>query len=186
MLTSLDPALLAEAFPAELRADALVAGAETASLLDPRQWTERFAVKIANETVLIPARLNFVSEEGDLQPGSTKWQMARALQTRDNDGFARQRAVRDVLANVEPWAAPFVVALIGDYVVEILSEIDAALTPELTNLLAAFIRENPEYWAITKQRVGSYWDAYYRSPRNRSTYVGFRLIEKLEAASPAT
>ena len=80
--------------------------------------------------MLIPARLHFVSGGLQLTQSDEAWLFARALQTRSNDGFERQLAARDLLPEIRPWAAPFIVALIGEYIVEILDDIAAALTTE--------------------------------------------------------
>ncbi len=141
--------------------------------------------------MLIPARLHFASDRLQLTQSDEAWRFARALQTRSNDGFERQRAARDLLADLPPWAAPFIVALIGEYIVEILDDIATALTPENTSMLAAFIVKNEAYWITTKCRVVSYWDVYYRSDRSiemrrgyrRDEYVGFKLIDRLEMAT---
>jgi len=45
-----------------------------------------------------------------------------------------------------------------------------------TRLYRRFLKDNPAFFAITKQRVISYWDCYHRSQR-RENYVGFRLLD---------
>ena len=190
-LGEIDALLLAEAFPPEHRGLAVLAGEAVAGGLAPRQWTDRFAVKAEGQSVLIPARLRFASSGLRLTQSDQEWLFARALQTRSNDGFERQLAARDLLPEIRPWAAPFLVALIGEYIVEILDDIDAALTPEDTRTLGAFIIENQAYWTTTKRRVMSYWDVYYRSrwgsetrhSYGRDEYIGFKLIDRLEKAA---
>lgn len=191
MLTEINGSMLAEAFSSEHRAAAMLAGEAAALLLAPRQWTERFAVQAEGQSVLIPARLDFASDRLRLTESDEVWHLARALQTRSNDGFERQRAARDLLEDLQPWAAPFIVALIGEYIVEILDDVAAALTPEATRTLADFIRRNEAYWNTTKRRVASYWDVYYRSGRSSETrrayrrdeYIGFSLVDRLEMAA---
>lgn len=191
MLTEIDGSILAEAFPSPHRLEALSAGDVVARLLDPRQWTERFTVHADGEGILIPSRLHFSSAPLPMAESDKAWRFARALQTRSNDGFERQRAARDVIADLQPWAAPFIVALIGEYIVEILDDIYAALTPGNAQTLAAFIVQNEAYWNTTKRRVVSYWDVYYRSSRSgetrrsyrRDEYVGFKLIDRLDTAA---
>jgi hypothetical protein len=199
MLTDIGDSLLIEAFPSAHRSKARLAGEAVAGILTARQWTERFAVKVEGERVLIPARLHFASEALPLIQSDDAWRLARALQTRSNDGFERQRAARDLLADLQPWSAPFIVALIGEYIVQILDDIAAALTPENARMLGTFIAQNQSYWGTTKRRVTSYWNAYYRSdlatsPRpewarnfrplfQQNEYVGFTLIKQLEAAA---
>ena len=189
MLTVLDGNMLAEAFPLEKRSSATVAGIDAAGRLAQWQRTERFAVQVEGETVLIPARLHFACEQSRLAVGTESWLLACALQTRSSDGFERQRAMRHLLVSVQPWAAPFIVELVGSYVVEILEDIYAGITPELARIIGAFLAENPAYWNTIKSRVTSYWDVYYR-PRWRNgraersdDYVGFRLIQQLQAAA---
>src|SRR5687767_8120022 len=107
--------------------------------------------------------------------------MVQCLLTRSNDGFQRQRAVRELLTDIRPWSAPFVAALIGEYVIEILHDIHAALSQPLLEALAGFISTNPTYWERTQQRVASYWNVYYRADFRRSDYVGFKLLDALNA-----
>lgn len=183
---------LAAAFPVEFRAQASLAATDAAKRLHQLQVGERFCVKMGRETVWIPTRLYFASDQPKLAENSDAWRFARALQTRSNDGFERQRATQDLLVKLEPWAAPFIVALIGDYVVEILDEIDSGITLGAEQTLAAFISENPDFWNIVMQRVASYWDVYYRARRlgdhsgrveQRCEYVGFRLTKRLGSAA---
>ncbi len=191
MLTAIAGPTLAEAFPVEYKSEAMLAGNAAARLLAPRQWTERFPVQVEAQCVLIPARLHFMFDRLPLTENDEAWPFARALQTRSNDGFERQRAAADLLTDLRPWGAPFIVALIGEYVVEILDDVAAALTPELARTLGAFIVCNEPYWNTTKQRVASYWNVYYRArwlsdygrAERRDEFVGFRLIRQLEAAA---
>jgi hypothetical protein len=69
---------------------------------------------------------------------------------------------------------------IGEYVIEILEDIDTGMSPALEQALAAFARDNPAYWQLIRKRVASYWNAYYRH-EPRSGYVGFRLTKRIEA-----
>lgn len=108
--------------------------------------------------------------------------MIRCLETRSNDGFQRQRAVRELLTDIRPWSAPFIATLVGEYVIEILNDVHSALTPAVVNALAQFAFENPAFWARTKQRVGSYWNVYYRAQFTREGYVGFQLIDAIDSA----
>lgn len=159
-------------------------------MLATEQWTERFSVRSGEQSIRIPSRLRFTHKQTRLNAGDEAWAFARALQTRSNDGFERQRAARDLLMELEPWGAPFIVSLIGEYIVEILEDISNAMTPEIERTLGAFIVKNEAFWATTKRRVASYWNAYYRSSSasdlrrayRRDEYVGFKLIKRMDAA----
>ena len=182
MLTDLNVDLLADAFPDALHDDALAAADMILGQLQKKQWTERFDVHVDGEAVQLPARLRFATSCSKAAPNDNISLMAECLRTRSNDGFERQRAVRRLLTDIRPWSAPFITVLIGEYVVEILHDIYAALSPSVSDTLAAFICTNPSYWERTRQRVASYWDVYYRTDFRRSDYVGFKLIDELEAA----
>lgn len=191
MLTDIGAGMLAEAFPIEHRPAASKAARIVARGLADRQWTERFSVCTMGQTVSIPARLYSMSGKLPVSQDDDAWPFVRALQTRSNDGYERQRAARDLLADLQPWGAPFIVALSGEYIVEILDDIAEALTPEVEQILAAFVIDNQAFWATTKRRVTSYWNAYYRSryasglrrAYRRDEYVGFHLTNRLEAAA---
>jgi hypothetical protein len=109
--------------------------------------------------------------------------MGKCLEARSNDGFQRQRAVQQLLGEVQPWSAPFIMALIGEYVVEILRDIHNGLTPQASAILADLICANPSYWQLSRQRVVSYWNVYYRAQFRRSDYVGFKLLDTVAEAA---
>ena len=71
-------------------------------------------------------------------------------------------------------------ALIGEYVVEIIQSIEGEATPAVRNRLTEFALGNPTFAALTRRRVISYWDCYYRRDYRRfSDYPGFRLLHSL-------
>jgi hypothetical protein len=150
MLTAFTAPMLAEAFTSEHRDSALAAGNILAQRLAPRQWTERFALLVEGETVLIPARLYFSEEQATSAKDVECWPFIRALQTRSNDGYERQRAARDLLGLPQPSFAPFIVTLIGEYVEEILDDIFAGITSEFECQIGSFIDANPAYWNTIK------------------------------------
>lgn len=188
---TVDASLLTDAFPVTHRPSALRAGRRVVWRLHQKDRISRFAAQVENQTVQIPERLYFASDGLWLAKSDEAWLFARALQTRSADGFLRQRAVRDLLVDLQPWGAPFIVKLIGEYVIEILEDVSAAMTPELDLTLGEFIVQNLTFWNITKRRVTSYWNAYYRArwlhdlnrAERRDEYVGFSLIQRLEVSA---
>ena len=79
MLTEIDGSMLAEAFPANHRLQALSAGDAVARVLDSRQWTERLTFQADGQSVLIPARLHFASDPLPMVESDQAWRFARAL-----------------------------------------------------------------------------------------------------------
>lgn len=196
MSTKIDAQFLAAAFPSEIHVEAILVGSHIMRSLIPftlPQMTDRFVVQVMGQPILIPKRLYFALYELRLSPGDTTWLIARALQTRAGDGFMRQKALRHLLAEPTPWTAPYIVALIGEYVIEILEDIDGGMTAELERTLGEFIADNPGFWQTIRHRVTSYWNAYYRYPYgddrraySRAEYVGFRLVNRLGRAAAKT
>ena len=182
MLTKINGEMLSEAFPAKYLPTTMVAGMSVAGRLYPRQWIERFSVQVDFQTVFIPMRLH-ISPDWLVSTETAEVRcFVNALETRSNDGFERQRAARKLLENLRPWGAPFILALIGEYVVEILQDISNIMTHEGEQELSSFIRNNELFWNTIKQRVMSYWNVYYRS-NSRDGYVGFELVNRLEAVA---
>lgn len=192
---SVDEQRLLGAFPADL--DSTVR-AVVATLSPPIHRLEQsFTVLVREDIVVIPYRLYYaepVPGSGPLLVGDQA--LVRAcLMSRNHDGHVRQRAVERLLASSEDWVVPFVVQLVGEYVVEIMETIWADLASDLTGLHSPrrdayqrFVRANPDFIVLTRARVTSYWACYYRNrfpdwdkQPNRADYPGYRLIEYLSA-----
>ncbi len=47
------------------------------------------------------------------------------------------------------------------------------------DLYREFLKENSHFFALTKQRVISYWDCYYRTT-DKEEYVGFVILNLFE------
>jgi hypothetical protein len=87
------------------------------------------------------------------------------------------------MSSSEQWVPPFVVQLIGEYVVEIHGVIESNVAYLRQPSYVRFVAENPTFIALTRQRVISYWDCYFRQETlNLQDHVGFRLLEALGAA----
>jgi hypothetical protein len=85
---------------------------------------------------------------------------------------------------------PFVVQLVGEYVVEILESIRhhlSDLTSKRSTQRLAYgdlIARNPGFFARTEHRVVSYWACYHRGKfPDLGTYPGGHLLELLRAAA---
>ncbi|ALN65585.1 hypothetical protein GLA29479_4755 [Lysobacter antibioticus] len=109
--------------------------------------------------------------------------LAQCLGTRHCDGHVREKYLRDVLGVDRTWVAPFVVQLLGEYVIEIVDAIATSLNEAVPAHLQAFAGENPGFMATTRRRVISYWDCYHRRryPSLRD-YPGMVALETIDAA----
>lgn len=52
--------------------------------------------------------------------------------------------------------------LIGEYVIEILEIIYQNINHLNTSVYKKFLEQNPVFYKITRQRVQTYWNCYYR------------------------
>ncbi len=129
----------------------------------------------------IPQRLHFsdVAGRAALHDASLG---AQCLLTRSTDGYVRQRALIGLLAAREPWVVPFVVLLVGEYVVEIIEDIAASLPTLDRAAYASFAKKNQPLMQLTRERVMSYYDCYYRSRYpDRRDYPGLIILQQWEA-----
>jgi hypothetical protein len=84
----------------------------------------------------------------------------------------------------EPWVAPYLVQLLGEYVVEITRAIVESQGVAKRHF-AAFAGENPAFVALTRTRVISYWNAYQRRHGERcrrlAEWPELRFVDGLTA-----
>jgi hypothetical protein len=183
---------LAWAFPRGLRpslAHVLVGLPQTAypplgsiTNSNSREWSP---ITVQGDRIVIPHRIYNAVPTKDLANHDYEAGIAiDCLYTRHNDGFVRQAALRRVLAAaVRPWIVPFVLQLLGEYVIEICDDIQHFAEAEIparsgwTRQFRLFANENPDFVALTRQRATSYWECYHRgSHLYRDSYPGLRAL----------
>jgi len=182
-------ALLA-AFPASMSSSVR----RVVSIVPGAQYppTGTFEVAVQDESVSIPYRIYSEELDPSLERSLTGAQrvIARCLYSRHHDGYVRQRNLELLLDSTEPWVAPFVMQLAGEYVLEILETIRQGLGGLAVSgsverrLYGEFIMQNPRFFASTERRVVSYWTCYYRRKYPEfGRYPGSELMEAFRAAA---
>jgi hypothetical protein len=178
------------AFPAALATD-VRAAAQTmpeASLRPAGTFEE---VWVRGEYLTIPDRLYNPEPADDLlgRLSAVQVKILHCLYTRHHDGRVRQRHLSQIIDAIDPWIVPFVVQLIGEYVLEIvitiregLADLDLPDSPH-HRAYGRSAADNPDYIFLTSQRVASYWDCYYRSRFPHRYYPGRILIDSLKDAA---
>ena len=154
-----------------------------------RAWP---ALTVAGDQVEIPYRIYNPVPPTDLAPRDSPVAVAIAcLYTRHNNGIVRQKALRHVLGSDEAWIVPFVVQLLGEYVIEICEDIrrfaeaDLPHRPELLRAVRSFVADNPDFVVLTQCRATSYWACYHRYPHlYRDTYPALLALTTMLDASP--
>jgi hypothetical protein len=99
--------------------------------------------------------------------------------TRHHDGRVRERSVLTVVEVDRAWIVPFVVQLLGEYVVQIgevvLQRLDR-LQPETYQRFAA---ANDSFMRLTRSHIVSYWNCYYRGHFRLPDYPPVRVLMEL-------
>jgi hypothetical protein len=119
--------------------------------------------------------------------------IADAWYSRSHDGFVRQRLLNRIIPANESWVVPYVVAALGDYVVEIVHEVDEGLKWHAragTSHLQAyrqFAANNDDFITLMRQRATSYQHCYYSGSYSRQggasrkpIYPAFSALAQLE------
>lgn len=166
---------LVSAFPSSLREDVLAVlgilpedGSVHSSRMDP--------VRVCGETLHIPSRIYF--DEPSLGAIATLSVRQRAilhcLYTRHHNGFVRERHLRILIDSHEAFVPPFVLQLLGEYVIEIQQFLAENISTLKEEPYRSFLSENPVFMEKTRQRILSYWDCYHRGSAHRyELHVGY-------------
>ncbi|MFD0323257.1 hypothetical protein [Lysobacter gummosus] len=131
----------------------------------PMRVTCCATLSVNGELLSLPGRLycpvDLLQRVVDRETGDARI-LAMCLGTRHWDGHVREAHLRRIVDLDRDWVVPFVVQLLGEYVVEIAQVIKEALARVDQSRYAAFARANPQFMELTRQRTVSYWDCYYR------------------------
>lgn len=139
-------------------------------------------VSVSGMPIQFPSRVYYAHEDVRAAcrvPGVTA-QVGLCLGTRHHDGYVREECIRRLLPTGEPWVVPFVLQLLGEYVVEIVDYIDGALSDPALAHYAGFARENPLYMRRLSQQATSYWNEYHRRAYPKQhTYPALRVLGRI-------
>ena len=165
------------AFPASLKT-------EVVSLLGKLKWTtahkstECFQININGQTLNIPYRIYY---DEPIQENLTESEtfLLDCIFTRHHNGFVREKRLRKILKSDDYLATPFIVQLLGEYVVEILTVIKDNLSSTQIDNLIKLKTDNPKFFETTEKRVQSYWNCYYKWTTSKTDYVGFQILKAI-------
>ena len=169
------------AFPSGMTSLVNEAALELSPFVDDTYRQRSEAVDVTGQMIAIPRRLHFVGLSGTTDRLSNLNPASRCLITRATDGRLRHQAVRSVIEHQSAWVAPYVLMLLGEYVIEIVEEIRDSL-PVLDQLVYAnLVRENRQAVQTLRARATSYWAAYHRQqyPQKRD-YPGLQALHEME------
>ncbi|WP_042347435.1 hypothetical protein [Bacillus massiliigorillae] len=147
---------------------------------------EYFIVKMYGGKIRVPERIECEELSSDVMTSLTVRQkkIVLCIYSRHFDGYIREKNLSGMLKmqNIEKWMLPYILRLAGEYVVEILEEINQHLDLINNRTLYSFIYENPHFYMKIKSRIASYWDCYYREKYpNKEEYAGFQILQSIQA-----
>ncbi|MBB4917762.1 hypothetical protein [Streptosporangium saharense] len=179
-----------KAFPSELGAEV----EQVVRLLVPSRHAsmDGFDVSVRGQWLRIPYRIyedppssGAMDDLGEVARG-----ILDCLLTRHHSGYVRQQHVKKVISIDADWGVPFVVTLVGEYVIEIVDVIRMGLTELDTpgtwqrQRYGHFAADNPAFMTLTRQRAASYWSCYHRWRFPKlSHYPGAQVLASLHSAA---
>lgn len=138
-------------------------------------------IKVAGERLLFFERVHFKVKISEDEFLNLEGLILACLATRSTDGFLRELALNRVIRANENWTIPFVLALLGDYVIEILYVLERDFDLIDPTILLNYVTENLNHYDLVRSQMESYWDCNYRRIFSKHEFVGFRIFQKIEA-----
>jgi len=141
-------------------------------------------VLIDSEEIKINSRIYFdephmINEE---KLNTIQRTILNCLYSGHHNGHIRQTRIENLLKSNDYFTIPFIISNAGGYLIEILNIINESLNENNVKLFRKFIQDNPKYWDLTKDRIVSYWNEFYRFDFcDFKDYVGSDFIKKIEA-----
>ena len=172
---------IVRAFPSALEAD-VRAVCQDIPASDYGPTESVLVVHINGETIRIPHRVYFDEPSYLLGPRGVRKDILACVYSRHHDGFVRERYVKHLLSSDHAWVPPFAVQLAGEYVLQIVQLVASHSARLGLEPYRSFVAQNPAFMAVTRQRMVSYWDCYYRRDYpDFAAYPGSRVLEALQA-----
>lgn len=138
-----------------------------------------FQIILEGHTLNIPYRIYY---DVPVEQGLTETEsfLLDCMFTRHYNGFVREERLRRIIMSDDYLATPFIMQLLGEYVIDILNVIKENLSPAKLDNIVRMKVDNPKFFKITEDRVQSYWNCYYKwyFPK-KSDYVGFQILDEI-------
>jgi hypothetical protein len=181
-LTENNLEVLIKSFPIELKEDVeIVVNFLNTKKLTVHPYFEK-EIFINNESIYIPGRI-YTDENlkiDEITLSEKQKTILNCLYLTHNDGYLRQQKLELLKDNFEDFVIPYKMKILGEYVIEIIADLEKHITEKSIGNYSKFIRGNPKYWNLTKSRIISYWGEYYKRDYKLKNYIGYKLIKKIE------
>ena len=159
---------------------------EVVSLLDKLKWTTVhkstlcYQINFNEQTLNIPYRI-YYNEPTQQNLTESETFILNCIFTRHHNGHVREKCLRKIIDSDNYLATPFIVQLLGEYVIEILTVIKDNLSSTQIDNIIKLKTDNPKFFETTEKRVQSYWNCYYKWTTSKTDYVGFQLLKTIKS-----
>ena len=146
--------IIQKAFPVKIRRE--VDSLLTKFTVETKHSTHRGeTVVIGEENFEIPDRIYYNPPYSLTNSKFTRkeQEICNCIFSRHNDGYIRQKAIQNIIGSDNYWTIPYIVRIIGEYVIEILNDIDSDFELINKSNLTSFVRQNPKFYNQTRSRV---------------------------------
>lgn len=151
---------MAKAFPKSLE-PVVISISERLNLDSRIEPHPGYTVTLDGGEIEIPYRIYYEIPDKSIF-GEIENQILSCYFTRHYDGFTRESNLREIIKNKNYFVTPYVIQLIGEYVVQNMQVILDNIDVPLLENIKRFKSENKIYFNKTVARVNSYWDVYYK------------------------
>lgn len=144
-------------------------------------------IVLNGEKLSIPCRVYLLEPEADRLSTLTDRQklILNAILSRSNNGFIREKHLRKLLESDESWIPPFVLQLLGEYVLQIIRVVEDHSAVLRRSEYGCFVTDNPAFFWLLKQRIVSYCNCYYRGMFPKlEEYPAFQIAESFKDQTP--
>ena len=190
-----DTELIVKSFPKELE-NSVISLLEKLNLETECQTICSEAAVLRNETIIFPYRVYYKISNAEKnhflksQKDPIEADILNCICSRHDNGFVRQEAIKNLTLSTNFWVTPYLVRIMGEYIIQILSDLNDAFDFMDRENLKQFIQQNPVFYAKTQARISSYWFCYYRTKfpeklngiraSENKRYAGFQLLTKMD------
>ncbi len=135
--------------------------------------------------VIVPYRVYFppARVEDIAQLSTAQQAIFAAIMTRHHSGYQREYWARILCLYPSTWAAPYLAALLSDYVIQVLTAVQDSISDDWEPLMRQHVIKNDMELRKMNHRIIDYWTNYYRySPPNirlLTDYPGYTLAKRL-------
>ncbi|MGG9962843.1 hypothetical protein [Ferruginibacter sp. SUN106] len=143
----------------------------------------KLVVSLNKEILKIPERIYFNIPPEDKEKELTDLQkdILNCLYLKHHNGFVRQKRLKLLSGKNDDFVVAFKFDLLGDYVIEIVEDLQKHITRDSIDSFVKFATENEKYFSRTESRMTSFWSAHYRWKFEKlKYYIGKQNIDEIK------